>query len=50
MTAEALRWLRSEVVDRLNRGMDESEILASMEYPAAMFDQPWMRPTYGAPD
>lgn len=46
-TAEALRWLRSEVVERMNRGMDEREILADLRYPADLFDQPWMRPTYG---
>jgi alkyl sulfatase BDS1-like metallo-beta-lactamase superfamily hydrolase len=49
-TAEALRWLRDEVVRRMNTGMSEAEILADMEYPDEMFDQPWMRPTYGAPD
>lgn len=48
--SEALRWLRSEVVDRMNRGMDEREILADMSYPEELFDQPWMRPTYGDPD
>lgn len=50
MTAEALRWLRTEVVRRMNLGMDEREILADMDYPPALFDRPWMRPTYGAPD
>jgi glyoxylase-like metal-dependent hydrolase (beta-lactamase superfamily II) len=30
-TARALRWLRTEVVDRLNRGMNEREILADLE-------------------
>ena len=49
-TADALRWLREEVVRRLNAGMNEREILADMSYPAAIFDQPWMRPTYGAPE
>lgn len=49
-TAEALRWLRREVVDRMNAGMAEGEILADLTYPAELFDQPWMRPTYGAPD
>ena len=49
-TSEALRWLRSEVVTRMNAGMDEREILADMSYPDELFDQPWMRPTYGAPD
>ncbi len=49
-TADALRWLREEVVRRLNAGMNEREILADMTYPDAIFDQPWMRPTYGAPE
>ncbi len=49
-TAKALRWLRDEVVRRMNDGMDEGEILADMTYPDELFDQPWMRPTYGAPD
>jgi alkyl sulfatase BDS1-like metallo-beta-lactamase superfamily hydrolase len=49
-TSEALRWLREEVVSRMNRGMDEAEILADMTYPDRLFAQPWMRPTYGAPD
>jgi alkyl sulfatase BDS1-like metallo-beta-lactamase superfamily hydrolase len=49
-TARALRWLRDEVVRRMNDGMDEGEILADMTYPDELFDQPWMRPTYGAPD
>ena len=48
--AEALRWLRAEVVRRMNAGMSEREILADMVYPPALFDHPWMRPTYGAPD
>ena len=50
MTAEALRWLRAEVVERMNRGMSESEILADMSYPPELFDHPWMAPTYGCAD
>ena len=50
MTAEALRWLRAEVVERMNRGMSESEILADMAYPPELFDHPWMAPTYGCAD
>ena len=49
-TAEALRWLRDQVVDRMNRGMNEREILADMAYPAELFSQQWMLPTYGCPD
>ena len=50
MTAEALRWLRAEVVERMNRGMDEAEVLADLDYPPELFDHPWMAPTYGCPD
>ena len=49
-TAEALRWLRDEVVQRMNAGMGEEEIVADMVYPDHLFDRPWMRPTYGAPE
>jgi len=48
--AEALRWLRHEVVLRMNRGMGEREILADLEYPPALFEKPWMTPSYGSPD
>ncbi len=49
-TAEALRWVRDAVVERMNAGMNEGEILADITYPDELFDQPWMRATYGAPD
>jgi len=49
-TAHALRWLRAEVVERLNRGMDERAILADLEYPSELFDLPWLKPLYGSPD
>ncbi len=49
-TAEALRWLRDEVVRRMNAGMNEVEIVNDMTYPDHLFDQPWMLPLYGAPD
>ena len=49
-TAESLRWLRDEVVDRLNKGMSEGEILADMTYPEDLFNQPWMIPGYGCPE
>ena len=49
-TAEALRYLRGEVVRRLNRGMSEGEILADMKYPENLFRVPWMKPNYGSPD
>ena len=49
-TSEALRWIRDEVVERMNAGMSEGEILADISYPDELFGQPWMRATYGAPD
>jgi uncharacterized sulfatase len=49
-TAVALRWLRREVVERINRGMGVVEILHDLEYPAELFDVDWMRPLYGDPD
>ncbi|MBW2446935.1 MAG: MBL fold metallo-hydrolase [Deltaproteobacteria bacterium] len=49
-TSTALRWLRTNVVERLNRGMGVVEILHDLDYPADLFDQPWMRPIYGDPD
>jgi uncharacterized sulfatase len=30
--------------------MNESEILADLDYPAHLFDVPWMTPNYGSPD
>jgi alkyl sulfatase BDS1-like metallo-beta-lactamase superfamily hydrolase len=49
-TSDALRWLREQVVQRLNAGMNEAEVVADMDYPAEMFDQQWMLPLYGAPE
>jgi uncharacterized sulfatase len=49
-TARALRWLREQVVERMNRGMSEVEILHDIEYPAELFERPWMQPIYGAPE
>ncbi|GIR38483.1 MAG: hypothetical protein CM15mP49_38680 [Actinomycetota bacterium] len=43
-------WLRDQVVDRMNRGMGEVEILHDMQYPAALFDHSWMLPIYGDPE
>lgn len=48
-TAKALRWLRAEVVRLMNAGCNERQMLAVLRPPAALFDQPWMRPTYGDP-
>ena len=49
-TADALRWIRRETVERLNRGMTAVEILHDLSYPPELFDQPWMQPIYGHPD
>ena len=49
-TAAALRGLRREVVDRMNRGMAEGEILHDLSPPPELFDKPWMRERYGAVD
>ena len=50
LTAEALRWLREEVVTRMNRGMGEIEILHDMSFPEELFGKPWMLPIYGDPE
>jgi uncharacterized sulfatase len=46
-TSSALRWLRREVVERLNRGMGVVETIHDLDYPDELFDQPWMSPLYG---
>jgi len=50
LTAEALRWLREEVVGRMNRGMGEIEIVYDMSFPEELFGKPWMLPIYGDPE
>jgi len=49
-TSSALRWLRQEVVARINRGMGILEILHEVDYPGELFNVPWMKPLYGSPD
>ena len=49
-TAAALRWLRSEVGARANRGMGVLEILHDLDYPEELFEVPWMKPLYGCAD
>ena len=49
-TTHALRWLRQEVVDRLNRGLNEREILADIDYPDDVFGFPWLSWAYGSPE
>ncbi|MDI3386236.1 alkyl sulfatase dimerization domain-containing protein [Streptomyces sp. B-S-A8] len=46
-TAAALRWLRRAVVDRLNAGRGVDDIVHDLDYPAELFDVPWMRENYG---
>ena len=48
--AQALRWVRSEVVERMNRGMIDIEIINDLDYPTELFDQPYMAEVYGARD
>lgn len=49
-TAGALRWLRDAVVERMNRGMGIVEIVHDLDFPAELFDVPWMKPLYGDPE
>lgn len=46
----AMRWLRAEVVARMNRGMTEAAILNDIRYPDELFGHRWMKPGYGCPD
>ena len=48
--AEALRWLHAQVLERMNAGMGEAEVVADMTYPGELFDHPWMIASYGAPE
>lgn len=48
-TAEALRWVRQEVVRLLNQGLNEAQVLEALQFPPTWFDRPWMSPTYGDP-
>ena len=49
-TANYLRWFRREVVTRMNRGMNEREILEDMTYPEEFDTMAYMHSTYGAPE
>lgn len=48
-TARALRWLRTQVVELMNEGLNEQQVLARMHYPEELFGVPWMKPSYGDP-
>lgn len=45
--AHAMRYLREEVVLRMNQGMGELEILHDIALPEDLFSHPFMRPIYG---
>ena len=49
-TARYLRWFRDEVVTRMNRGMNEREILDDMSYPEEFEMHEYLQSTYGAPE
>ncbi|MFX1572341.1 MAG: alkyl sulfatase dimerization domain-containing protein [Promethearchaeota archaeon] len=48
--AEGLRYLKREVIKRMNQGMTDIEILHDITYPPELFDQQWTKPVYGCPD
>jgi alkyl sulfatase BDS1-like metallo-beta-lactamase superfamily hydrolase len=48
--ADGLRYLRREVVERMNRGMTDVEIIHDLTYPPEYFKQPWSAPIYGCPE
>lgn len=50
VSVRAIRWLRTEVVARMNRGMNENEILHDIDYPPALFEHRFMRQVYGCRD
>ena len=45
-----LRWLRAEVVRLMNQGLNEREILATIQYPKEIFGHKFMAAIYGAPE
>ena len=49
-TADALRWIETEVIVRLNKGMIDTEIIHDLPDPGDLFDQPYLSPNYGSPD
>lgn len=46
----AIRYLRAEVVARMNRGMGELELLHDIAYPPEIFGSRFLKPGYGCPD
>ncbi|MBT3426301.1 MAG: MBL fold metallo-hydrolase [Gammaproteobacteria bacterium] len=49
-TASLLRWFRDEVVERMNLGLSETEILADMHYPDDLQELDYLKARYGAPE
>ncbi len=45
-TAAALRWCHTTVVDLMNRGHNVAEIVNMVEFPAEVFDRPWLQQGY----
>lgn len=50
MPIQAIRYLRREVVRRMNAGMSELELLHEIEYPDEIFGNRFLKPLYGCPD
>ncbi len=50
LVAQVLRWMRKEVVDRMNKGMSLNQILHDMVYPQEWLDHPRLQQRYGAFD
>jgi len=48
--AAGLRYLRREVVKRMNRHMTDVQIIHDITYPPEYFEQPWSAPVYGCPE
>ncbi|WP_417516836.1 alkyl sulfatase dimerization domain-containing protein [Minwuia sp.] len=48
--ARALRYLRQAVVERMNAGMTDIEVIHDIEYPSEIFEHPAMKPIYGCPE
>jgi uncharacterized sulfatase len=45
-TAAALRWCHHTVVDLMNEGHNIAEIVNMVEFPAEIFDKPWLQEGY----
>ena len=50
IAARSLRYLRREVVARMNAGMTDTEIIHDIDYPPEIFEHPAMKPVYGCPE